>query len=100
MTSISETEKKWRAIEEEHFGRCIWQAFAGDRIMIELLEHPKANSTALVVKHFDGKVRGSRKWPAMTACYVYLPVDDSNTWDGLEKHLAEHEQRRLTKTPA
>lgn len=83
--------QQWNKIEEKHFGRCYWQMLAPNRmVMVELLDFPEAKTTAVVVKHFDKAIprSGSHKpWPEHIASYVYLPVDDSNTWDGLEKHL-------------
>lgn len=69
----------------------------GGRLLVELLEYEKANSTVLLVKHFSGSVSG-RKWPQMEACYVYLPVEDGNLWDGLDKALTEYEQRLVART--
>ena len=83
---------QWKEIEDKHFGRCIWQVILPSKtIMVELLQFPAAETTALVVKHFDRRIpTGSAgKWPEQTATYVYLPVDDSNTWGGLDKALTD-----------
>lgn len=88
-------------IENEHFGRCLWQVILeGRTIMVELFHYPKANSTAIVVKHFEKAIprSGSGKpWPDQIASYVYLPVDDTNTWDGLKTALTEIEAKAMKK---
>lgn len=85
-------------IENDHFGQCLWsEVLPGRTIQVELFHYPKAKTTAVVVKHFDKAIPRSgsgKKWPDQTASYVYLPVDDNNTWDGIENALTEIERKQ------
>jgi hypothetical protein len=84
-------EDRMKVIEHDHFGRCLWQQLLeGRRIMVELMDFPKAKTTAVVIKHYDDPIpraTSGKPWPKVIASYVYLPVDDSNTWDGLDAAL-------------
>lgn len=89
----SDHYKSMKKIEDEHFGRCLWQQICEGRMMlVELFVFPAANTTAVVVRHYEKAIprSGSGKpWPDQIASYVYLPVDDSNTWDGLNIALCK-----------
>jgi hypothetical protein len=86
-----------QAIEEKYLGRCIDQAWGnGRRHLIELMEIRGTSRKAVVVKQFERSVpRGySRDWPELAGAWVYVEVDpDNNTWDGLDRALAEHVAR-------
>jgi hypothetical protein len=92
-------------IEGRHFGRCVDQVWGtGRRTLIELMDYPKARCQVVVVKQYDAPVpkSGSGKlWPALTSCYVYVPIeDDSNTWTGLDEALTKFEAEKATEKAA
>ena len=84
-------ENQMKDIEHRHLGRCLWQMLSDSRmIMVELMDYPEAKSTVVVVKHYDKpipKSGSSKPWPKLIASYIYAEIDDSNTWDGLDKAL-------------
>lgn len=92
----SDVEKRWDGIEHDHFAQCLWQSILpGRTIMVECMNWAKANRTVMVVKHFETRIPkpGATKvpWPKMSGVYVYLPVQDGGTWDGLEGVLRKIE---------
>lgn len=93
----SDAEKTMSGIEHDHFGQCMWQSILPSRtLMIEMFHYPKAKTYALVVKHFEKAIPragAGKPWPKMEASYVYLPVDDTNTWVGLEQALTALETK-------
>lgn len=82
---------RMREIERKHFGRCLWQVIPeGRRAIVECVDFPAAKTTAIVVKQYERSIprSGSGKpWPELMASYVYLPTDETNTWDGLDAAL-------------
>ena len=90
--------KHARRIEHDHFGQCMWsEVLDGRRIQVECMTLRDTNVLVLVVKHYDKAIprAGSMKpWPDQVGTYVYLPVDDSNTWDGLDKALTAYKESK------
>jgi len=66
----------------------------------ELMDFPKARCQAVIVKRYESRVPtsgGSKPWPDLMSCYVYVPVEDeSNTWTGLDAALRKFELDKVT----
>jgi len=96
---MSEDDKRavWRAIEEKHFGRCLWQQRSPNgRGLLEGLTHKATGAIMIVEKIYDERLPGensSKPWPELIGLQVYAPVDGrNNTWDGLDAALAAFKQ--------
>lgn len=103
MSTTERTESKrpradrCHEIEGKHFGRCLQQAWSGDRrTLIEMMDWPKAKRVAIVVKQFEDRVPrtgSSKPWPDLASAQVYCAASDDNTWDGLDADLSRIESR-------
>jgi hypothetical protein len=97
MTSTETVREKSRRdiaheIEQKHFGRCLWQHVEPRyrQMVVECVEFGSGTGTAIVVRRYETGIPrpGQNKpWPELAGHYVYLPVTDDNTWEGLDKAL-------------
>lgn len=84
------------AIEKEHMGRCFWQMWDDQRRnLLECMELKDTNKMVLVLKQFEARVpkmESARKWPELSGTWLYVPLDDDNTWDGTSAALKKYRE--------
>jgi hypothetical protein len=86
----SEIEKEISGIEQARGWQCLHQVKAlNGRRLIEFMYWPNANTYLIVTKDFDKPIRDGRPWPKMEAVQVFAPIDESNSWEGLNAVLDE-----------
>jgi hypothetical protein len=89
------TEEKTRhermqEIERKHLGLCMEQVWpTGRRCVIERRQLIDHRSTVVVIKWFEKSVpkNSYAAWPEITSMDVYLPIQDDNTFDGMDRAL-------------
>lgn len=91
----SSKRERWHDIEGKYLGQCVWQQRSQNgKALLEGLFHKATGRILIVEKFYEKKLprdHTSTPWPELESVNVYAPVDpDTNTWDGLEKALAEY----------
>jgi hypothetical protein len=81
---MDEGNERYEQFERKFLGHCLFEKTEGRR-MISVMTIRNTARTCVVVRHFEADVKRSKGWPKQEACYVYLPIEDDGTYDGMDK---------------